>query len=106
MFLKTDVNSCTVLFLSNCVVEMAGKSGKSTGAMQDVEGYIHNVSPIKTPASGNRYFDFKIQERVDTTHVVCFHPDKRETLKQKEAAKSPVRIVSVSPQKGSTDQTP
>ena len=78
---------------------MAGKSGKSTGAMQDVEGYIHNVSPIKTPASGNRYFDFKIQERIDTTRVVCFHPDKQETLKQKEAAKSPVRIVSVSPQK-------
>ena len=67
--------------------------------MQDVEGYIHNVSPIKTTASGNRYFDFKIQVRVDTTRVVCFKPDKWETLKQKEAAKSPVRIVSVSLQK-------
>jgi ssDNA-binding replication factor A large subunit len=78
---------------------MTRKSGKTTSATQDVEGYIHNVSPIKTPPSGNRYFNFKIQEHSDTTRVVCFNPDKRETLKQKQEAKSTVRILNVSPQK-------
>ena len=67
--------------------------------MKDVEGYIHNVSPVKTPSSGNRYFDFSIQERVDSTRVVCFNAEKRDTVKEKETAKSPVKILSVSPQK-------
>jgi hypothetical protein len=81
---------------------MAGNPGKSFKSMQmkDVEGYIHNVSPVKTPSSGNRYFDFSIQERVDSTpRVVCFNAEKRDTVKEKETVKSPVRILSVSQQK-------
>ena len=79
---------------------MAGKTNDQKGVrMQDVEGYIHDVSTIKTTTSGNRYFNFTIQERVNTTRVVCFSPEKRESFKEKETAKSPVQILSVSPQK-------
>ena len=79
---------------------MAGKTNNQRGVrMQGVEGYIHDVSIIKTPTSGNRYFHFTIQERVDSTCVVCFSPEKRESVKEKEMAKSPVQILSVSPQK-------
>ena len=86
----------------NCVwkLAMAGKNNNQRNMqMQDVEGYIHDVSTIKTPTSGNRYFDFTIQEGVDSTRVVCFTPEKRESVKGKETAKSPVQILNVSPQK-------
>lgn len=73
---------------------MAGKPNR-----QDVEGYVHAVSPIKTPTSGNRYFEFKIQEREESRRVVCFSPDKRLQLKDNEENKSPVKLLSVSPTK-------
>ena len=58
-----------------------------------------NVSAINTAKSGNRYFDFTIQENEEQRRVVCFSPEKRSTLKTKEERKLPVRLVNVSPQK-------
>ena len=66
---------------------------------KDIEGYIHAVSEIKNPSSGNRYFDFKIQEKEDVSRVVCFSPDKQKRLKDQEKSKTPVRLFTVSPQK-------
>ena len=74
-------------------------SGSKSSTKRDVEGFIHQVSEVKIPASGSRYFDFTLQERDEKHSVVCFHPDKRDDLKQKEESKSPVRILNVSPQK-------
>ncbi len=65
----------------------------------DIEGYVHAVSEIKNPSSGNRYFDFKIQEKEDVSRVVCFSPDKQKRLKDQEKSKTPVRLFTVSPQK-------
>ena len=58
-----------------------------------------NVSAINTAKSGNRYFDFTIQENEEQRRVVCFSPEKGSTLKMKEERKLPVRLVNVSPQK-------
>jgi hypothetical protein len=63
---------------------------------EDVEGYIHEVSDVKTPSSGNRYFDFKIQGKDINRRVVCFSPDKRQNIKENEQKKSPVKIFNVS----------
>ena len=89
---------------SSCVrieilIEMASKGESSNAGPKDVEGYIHDVSAIKTPSSGHRYFDFMVQEHVDSKRVVCFSPDKRESIKEKETSKAAVRILNVSPQK-------
>ena len=70
---------------------------------EDVEGYIHEVSEVKTPSSGNRYFDFKIQARDVNRRVVCFSPDKRQDIKENEEKKSPVKIYNVSPKKRKFD---
>jgi len=51
------------------------------------------VSEVKIPARGSRYFNFTLQERDEKHRVVCFHPDKRDDLKQKEESKLPVRIL-------------
>lgn len=77
----------------------SGRDIKDTKKLTDVEGYIHSVSPVKNPPSGNRYFDFKIQEREDNRRVVCFSSDKYDGIKEKEQCKSPVRLQNVSPQK-------
>lgn len=66
---------------------------------KDIEGYIHTVSEIKIPSSGNRYFDFKIQEKEDISRVVCFSPDKHKKVKDQQNLKTPVRLLTVSPQK-------
>ena len=79
---------------------MANKDGENSKAVcKDVEGYIHEVSSVKTPASGHRYFDFVVQERHDSRRVVCSSPEKRENVKKKESGKTPVRLLNVSPQK-------
>ena len=64
-----------------------------------IEGYIHAVSEIENPSSGNRYFDFKIQEKEDVSRVLCFSPDKQKRLKDQEKSKTPVQSFTVSPQK-------
>jgi hypothetical protein len=56
------------LVLSSCVrieilTEMASKGENSSSGPKDVEGYIHG---IKTPSSRYRYFDFMVQEHVDS----------------------------------------
>jgi hypothetical protein len=77
---------------------MASRS-KEEQKLENVDGYIHAVSGVKNSPSGVRYFDFKIQERDEKRRAVCFSPDKRDAIKEKEECKSPVRLLNVSPQK-------
>ena len=65
----------------------------------NVDGYIHAVSEVKSSASGVRYFDFKIQEKDEKRRAICFSPEKRDAIKEKEECKSPVQLLHVSPQK-------
>ena len=74
-------------------------SGSKSSPKKDVEGFVHQVSEVKIPAGGSRYVDFTLQERDERHRVVCFYPEKREDLKQKEGSKAPVRILNVSLQK-------
>ena len=78
---------------------MAGQRSNSTGMKKDVEGYIHGVSEIKTPATENRYFDFKIQEREEIVRVVCFSPEKQKEIKDNETSKLPVKVLNVTSKK-------
>ena len=66
---------------------------------KDIEGSIHTISEKKIPSSGNRYFDFNIQEKEEVSRVVCFSPDKHKKLKDQQDLKTPVRLFTVSPQK-------
>ena len=77
------------------------KSNASASPYKDVQGYIHDVSNIKTPANpkSSRYFDFKIQEADDETRVVCFNADCQGEVKDKEQCKRPCLLTNVSPQK-------
>ena len=52
---------------------------------------------MKTPHSGNMYFDFTIQESVGKTPVMHFSPNKHENIKEKEVPKTPVCILNVNP---------
>ena len=78
---------------------LPGPGSPTKRKYKDIEGYIHAVSEVKNPSSGNRYFDFKIQEKEDVSRVVCFSPDKHKRLKDQEKSKTPLRLFTVSPQK-------
>ena len=95
-----------VFLLCSLTSEMASfspeKSNSANATQQkDIEGYVHQVSDIKIPAnpSSSRYFDFTLQEADQETRVVCFSPNKRDELKEKEKSKFPVHMSNTSPQK-------
>ena len=72
----------------------------SSQSKVNVDGYVHEVSEVKIPQTGNRasrYFDFKYKK--ETKRVICFSPDKRDQLKENENSKTPVTLMNVSPQK-------
>ena len=86
---------------------MASSSDQKEVSYKDVQGYIHDVSPVKIPANprSNRYFDFKFQQGQDQMRVVCFNTEKRDQVKEKEECKIPVTETNVSPSKRKyTDQ--
>lgn len=86
---------------------MSSNSGRFWSALNptkspcQVDGYVHNVSDIHTGSmTGTHYIDFSIQENEPQMRVVCFSPEKRQTLIDREKpTKSSVRLMSVSPKK-------
>lgn len=77
------------------------KFSPKKNAFKDVQGYIHGVSDVKTPANPNstRYFDFILQEGDEERRVVCFNANKHDEVKQQEKSKLPVHLSNMSPQK-------
>ena len=77
------------------------KFSPKKNAFKDVQGYIHGVSDVKTPANPNstRYFDFILQEGDEERQVVCFSANKHDEVKQQEKSKLPVHLSNMSPQK-------
>ena len=70
---------------------MASFSNQKKVSYEDVEGYVHDVSPVKIPANprSNRYFDFKLQQGQDETRVVCFNAVRRDEVKKKRRVQDP-----------------
>ena len=73
----------------------------SSSPYKNVQGYIHAVSEIRTPANPNssRYFEFTVQENDEKTRVVCFNTENKVELKRREQHKLPTCLTSISPQK-------
>ncbi len=78
---------------------MDKKSTSSKVHSDNIDGYIHKVSDIRHPASGHRYFKFKVQRMDEDNRVICFSPSKRDELVAKHENKDPVTLVNISPQK-------
>lgn len=53
-------------------METSAKKIKYSTDSIDVSGYIHDVSPQKIAASGNKYFNLVIQEEEEYTNAVSF----------------------------------
>ena len=70
-------------------------------SFKDVQGYIHGVSDVKTPANPNstRYFHFILQEGDEERRVVCFNANKHDEVKQQEKSQIPVHLSNISPQR-------
>ena len=77
------------------------KFSPKKNSLKDVQGYIHGVSDVKTPANPNstRYFDFILQEGDEERRVVCFNANKHDEVKQQERSKLPVQLSNMSLQK-------
>ena len=86
-------------FPSKMADSSSSSSAKEKKQYFDKEGYVRDVSDIKIPPSGVKYFDFKLQERSDVTRVVCFSPPKRNEILLKQTTKSPVKLQRISPRK-------
>lgn len=61
----------------------------------EIEGFLQNVSPIKTSKKNNLYFDGTIQTgRTEYKHFVCFDTNKQSAFAA--ADKSPVKLKDIS----------
>jgi hypothetical protein len=62
----------------------------------EVSGYIHEVSPVKTSARNTKYFDAKLQIESDVYQkMVCFDPSKHSHFVEAHHGKSPLKIIGI-----------
>ena len=92
-----------LLLIARLLVNMASDAPAKSSTTLELEGYVHQVSEIKTPSSGTRYFDFNIQQQDVRKRVVCFSSQKRDDLKHKQESKTLVKLLNVSPHKRKFD---
>ena len=59
--------------------------------MDEVEGYIHDVSHLGKGET-KAYFDFKLQMESQTIRGVCFSPGKKRPFEEMAMKKSPVKL--------------
>lgn len=50
----------------------------------EVEGYIHNVSPMKLSRNNNNYFNAVFQDEEKYVDLVCFVPEYNSVLSDME----------------------
>ena len=82
--------------MTNCVSFFQNSSPSQQLPTDQIAGYVHQVSDIRTPKSGNVYFDFNLQmSPTKVARGICYSPEKRLKLKEIEEKKIPVIIDNV-----------
>ena len=72
------------------------KQPKMEPKENEICGYLHEVSPIKTSVKNNLYFDGTIQTgRGEYQHFVCFDAAKQSSFSTTVTAMSPVKIKDI-----------
>ncbi|MES9903983.1 MAG: hypothetical protein ABW168_15075 [Sedimenticola sp.] len=62
----------------------------------EVDGYLHEVSPIKMSRSNNRYFNAKIQtDRERYSELVCFDIGRHPVMKTAAEKLTPVKLQEI-----------
>ncbi|KAL7863388.1 hypothetical protein SRHO_G00123720 [Serrasalmus rhombeus] len=78
---------------------MASPSKKArvdTPAPGELQGFVHNVSPVKISAKNNKYFNFVLQVSRDQYHRgVVFTADKHREFERAAQTCTPVRLRNV-----------
>jgi hypothetical protein len=46
----------------------------------DIEGYIHDVTPVKTSRNNNKYFNAVVQQKEKFTDMVCYRSDLHDKM--------------------------
>ncbi|XP_062583667.1 uncharacterized protein LOC134245396 [Saccostrea cucullata] len=75
---------------------MATPEKRFKADQEEIEGYIHDVSPLKTSKNSNKYFNAVLQEAEGFSDVVCFRADLQPQLVDFEKNKTPVKLQNVS----------
>ncbi|XP_073727043.1 uncharacterized protein [Misgurnus anguillicaudatus] len=64
-------------------------------ALQEVEGYIHDVSDVLQSGSGSRYFTALLQDSEKNTRVVVFDLQKHNVFQCAERDRSPLKLTDI-----------
>lgn len=71
------------------VLSLQGSPTKESKETNELEGYIHCLSPVKdTMTKQAKFFYFKVQLKEEIVQGVCFSPEKKEKLEQFQKCKS------------------
>ncbi|CAC5416139.1 unnamed protein product [Mytilus coruscus] len=74
---------------------MAKRPNPSTSSSEEIVGYLHDISPIKTSKNNTRYFNATLQNRDEFHRLVCFSPDKLSAFTNAEKIKSPLKLTNI-----------
>ncbi|VDI03381.1 Hypothetical predicted protein [Mytilus galloprovincialis] len=74
---------------------MAKRPNPSTSSSEEIVGYLHDISPIKTSKNNTRYFNATLQNRDEFHRLVCFSLDKLSAFTNAEKMKSPLKLTNI-----------
>ena len=57
---------------------------EASSSQQGIQGYFHDISPVKTSKNNNRYFNAKFQDSESFIDVVCYRTELQEQMAQLE----------------------
>lgn len=63
--------------------------------LNDMMGFLHNISPVKRSSNNNLYFNGMLQIADDIKRVVSFDADKHDSFSRAEKLQSPVKLTGV-----------
>ncbi|XP_062597153.1 uncharacterized protein LOC134258618, partial [Saccostrea cucullata] len=62
---------------------------------ENIQGYVHEVSPLKTSKNNNKYFNAKFQDNESFLDMVCYRSDLLEQMKELEKNRTPVMLQKI-----------
>ncbi len=60
-----------------------------------INGFLHDVTKIKTSRNNTRYFNAVLQHKETFHRLVCFSPDKQTTFASAADMASPVKLTNI-----------
>ena len=68
----------------------------TTKQKNQISGFVHKISDMRAPSTGNSYFEFQVQTSpTKAIRAICYSPEKRPKIKDIQEERIAVSIDNV-----------